>query len=211
MLAPTGTIGFMMDCDTTGIEPDIALVKYKLLAGGGMLKIVNKTVPMALERLGYSVEDIKSIVDDIDKDETIENARRISPDHQAVFDCAFKPRNGKRAIHYSAHLRMMAAVQPFISGAISKTINMAKESTAEEIMSAYMDGWKLGLKAVAIYRDGSKRLQPVQTKKHGEKEKEKETKACRGNSARKAVPTQTGRDTTSALRINFQWQGMKGI
>jgi len=171
VLAPTGTIGFMMDCDTTGIEPDIALVKYKLLAGGGMLKLVNKTVPMALERLGYSIEDIKSICDYIDKNETIEGAEKLSDDHLPIFDCAFKPRNGKRYIHYMAHLRMMAAVQPFISGAISKTINMPKESTAEEISMAYMEGWKMGLKAVAIYRDGSKMLQPVSTKKH------KDTKA----------------------------------
>lgn len=168
VLAPTGTIGFMMDCDTTGIEPDIALVKYKLLAGGGMLKLVNKTVPMALERLGYSADDVKSICDYIDDKETIEDAAKLNQDHLPVFDCAFKPRNGKRFIHYLAHLRMMAAVQPFISGAISKTINMPKECTAEEIANAYMEGWKLGLKAVAIYRDGSKRLQPVSTKEHSQ-------------------------------------------
>jgi ribonucleoside-diphosphate reductase alpha chain len=166
VLAPTGTIGFMMDCDTTGIEPDIALVKYKLLAGGGMLKLVNKTVPMALDRLGYSAEEIKSICDYIDKNETIEGAEKLNPDYLQIFDCAFKPRAGKRHIHYMAHLKMLAAVQPFISGAISKTINMPKESTTEEIATAYMDGWKLGLKAVAIYRDGSKRLQPVSTKKY---------------------------------------------
>ncbi|MHC4423412.1 MAG: vitamin B12-dependent ribonucleotide reductase, partial [Planctomycetota bacterium] len=166
VLAPTGTIGFMMDCDTTGIEPDIALVKYKLLAGGGMLKLVNKTVSMALDRLGYSVEDIKSICDYIDKNETIEGAEKLNPDHLPIFDCAFKPRAGKRNIHYTAHLKMMAAVQPFISGAISKTINMPKESTAEDIAAAYMEGWKMGLKAVAIYRDGSKKLQPVSTQKH---------------------------------------------
>jgi len=171
VLAPTGTIGFMMDCDTTGVEPDIALVKYKLLAGGGMLKLVNKTVSMALERLGYNAEDIKSICDYIDTNETIEGAEKLNPDHLSVFDCAFKPRNGKRHIHYIAHLKMMAAVQPFISGAISKTINMPKESTTEEIAAAYTEGWKLGLKAVAIYRDGSKKLQPVSTQKH------KETKA----------------------------------
>ncbi|MDD5064526.1 MAG: vitamin B12-dependent ribonucleotide reductase [Phycisphaerae bacterium] len=166
VLAPTGTIGFMMDCDTTGVEPDIALVKYKLLAGGGGLKLVNKTVPMALDRLGYSAEDIKSICDCIDKSETIEGAEKVNPDHLAIFDCAFKPRNGKRHIHYLAHLKMMAAVQPFITGAISKTINMPKESTTEEIAAAYTEGWKLGLKAVAIYRDGSKKLQPVSTQKH---------------------------------------------
>ncbi|MFH1614169.1 MAG: vitamin B12-dependent ribonucleotide reductase [Planctomycetota bacterium] len=166
VIAPTGTIGFMMDCDTTGIEPDIALVKYKLLAGGGMLKIINKTVPMALEKLGYGAEDIKQIIEDIDSDETIETSKKLLPDHQPIFDCSFKPRNGKRFINYDAHLKMMAAVQPFISGAISKTINMPHESTTEDIIKAYKDGWKLGLKAVAIYRDGSKRLQPVQTKKH---------------------------------------------
>ncbi|MFA5554744.1 MAG: vitamin B12-dependent ribonucleotide reductase [Phycisphaerae bacterium] len=166
VLAPTGTIGFMMDCDTTGIEPDIALVKYKLLAGGGMFKLVNKTVPMALERLGYSVDEIKEICDYIDQNETIEGAKKLSPDHLAIFDCAFKPRKGNRSISYNAHLKMMAAVQPFITGAISKTINMPKESTAEQISEAYIQGWKLGLKAVAIYRDGSKKLQPVQTKKH---------------------------------------------
>ncbi|MHC4808628.1 MAG: vitamin B12-dependent ribonucleotide reductase, partial [Planctomycetota bacterium] len=166
VLAPTGTIGFMMDCDTTGIEPDIALVKYKLLAGGGMLKLINKTVSMALDRLGYSAEDIKSICDYIDENETIEGAEKLNPDHLPIFDCAFKPRVGKRNIHYTAHLKMMAAVQPFISGAISKTINMPKESTTEDIAAAYMEGWKMGLKAVAIYRDGSKKLQPVSTQKH---------------------------------------------
>jgi len=166
VLAPTGTIGFLMDCDTTGIEPDIALVKYKLLAGGGMLKLVNKTVPMALERLGYSILDIKSICDHIDRNETIEAAAGLNPEHLSVFDCAFKPRNGSRHIPYTAHLKMMASVQPFISGAISKTINMPSESTAEEIANAYMEGWKMGLKAVAIYRDGSKKLQPVSTSRH---------------------------------------------
>jgi len=166
VLAPTGTIGFMMDCDTTGIEPDIALVKYKILAGGGMLKLVNKTVPMALEKLGHGANDIKSICDYIDENETIEGAEKLNPDHLPIFDCAFRPRNGKRHIHYMAHLKMMAAVQPFISGAISKTINMPKESTTEDIAAAYVEGWKLGLKAVAIYRDGSKKLQPVSTKKH---------------------------------------------
>jgi ribonucleoside-diphosphate reductase alpha chain len=158
----------MMDCDTTGIEPDIALVKYKLLAGGGMLKLVNRTVPMALERLGYSINDIKSICDYIDNNENIEGVEKLNPEHLPIFDCAFKPRNGKRHIYYMAHIKMMAAVQPFISGAISKTINMPKESTTEDIIAAYMAGWKLGLKAVAIYRDGSKKLQPVSTKKHSQ-------------------------------------------
>ncbi|MBE0537203.1 MAG: vitamin B12-dependent ribonucleotide reductase [Phycisphaerae bacterium] len=171
VLAPTGTIGFMMDCDTTGIEPDIALVKYKLLAGGGMLKIVNRTVPMALDRLGYSADEIRAICDTIDVDETIETAVVLREEHLPVFDCAFKPRQGKRHIHYQAHLKMMAAVQPFLSGAISKTINMPKESTTEEIAGAYMEGWKLGIKAIAIYRDGSKRIQPVNTNKDGNAKK----------------------------------------
>jgi ribonucleoside-diphosphate reductase alpha chain len=166
VLAPTGTIGFLMDCATTGVEPDIALVKYKLLAGGGMLKLVNKTVPLAMDRLGYGIDDIKAITDYIDEHENIEGTEKLNPAHLPVFDCAFRPRDGKRFIHYLAHIKMMAAVQPFISGAISKTINMPKEATTEEIASAYTQGWKLGLKAVAIYRDGSKMLQPVSTKKH---------------------------------------------
>ncbi|MCX5632872.1 MAG: vitamin B12-dependent ribonucleotide reductase [Phycisphaerae bacterium] len=166
VLAPTGTIGFMMDCDTTGVEPDIALVKYKLLAGGGILKIVNRTVPQALEKLGYNAEDIKHICDDIDKNDTIETSRKLNKEHLPVFDCAFKPQKGSRSIHYMAHLKMMAAVQPFISGAISKTINMPKEATVDEIKTAYVEGWKMGLKAVAIYRDGSKMLQPVKTNEH---------------------------------------------
>jgi ribonucleoside-diphosphate reductase alpha chain len=202
VLAPTGTIGFLMDCDTTGIEPDIALVKYKLLAGGGMLKLVNKTVPMALERLGYSADDIRTICDYIDEHETIEGAPRFNPDHLQVFDCAFKPRNGKRFIDYMAHLRMMAAVQPFISGAISKTINMSKDSTTEDIAAAYMKGWKLGLKAVAIYRDGSKRLQPVSTKKH------KGAKAKAPNQARpfrRRLP-----DTRQSITHKFSVSGHEG-
>jgi ribonucleoside-diphosphate reductase alpha chain len=171
VLAPTGTIGFMMDCDTTGVEPDIALVKYKLLAGGGILKIVNRTIPMALERLGHNAEDIKRICDDIDKDDTIEISKKLSKEHLHIFDCAFKPQKGSRSIHYMAHLKMMAAVQPFISGAISKTINMPKEATADEIKSAYIEGWKMGLKAVAIYRDSSKMLQPVKTDEHKDESK----------------------------------------
>jgi len=206
VLAPTGTIGFMMDCDTTGIEPDIALVKYKLLAGGGMLKLVNKTVPMALERLGYTPEDIKATCDYIDERETIEGAPKLHTDHLPVFDCAFKPKNGKRFIHYMAHLKMMAAVQPFISGAISKTINMPKESTTEEIMAAYMEGWKLGLKAVAIYRDGSKRLQPVSTDKH------KEEKAK--TSAEAPMPARPFRrrlpDTRHSITHKFSVAGHEG-
>jgi len=161
VLAPTGTIAFMMDCDTTGIEPDIALIKYKKLVGGGVFKIVNQTVPRALKRLGYDSREIQEIVEYLDEHETIEGAPHLADAHLPVFDCAFKPRAGSRAIHYMGHLKMMAAVQPFLSGAISKTINMPAESTVEEVAEAYITGWKLGLKAVAIYRDGSKRTQPL--------------------------------------------------
>ena len=161
VIAPTGTIGFMMDCDTTGIEPDLALVKYKKLVGGGVIKIVNNTVPQALIKLGYTPEQVDKIVTHIDATGTIEGAPGLKPEHLAVFDCSFRPQNGKRFIHHMGHVRMMAAVQPFISGAISKTINMPEESTVEDIMEAYMESWRLGLKAVAIYRDGSKRTQPL--------------------------------------------------
>jgi ribonucleoside-diphosphate reductase alpha chain len=194
VLAPTGTIAFLMDCDTTGVEPDIALVKYKLLAGGGMLKIVNRGVPDALRRLGYGAKEIEDIIAHIEKFDTIEDvdyggdtpsqksgvgaspasAERdeasrlrsgLKPEHLPVFDCAFKPYRGKRSIHYLAHLKMMAAAQPFISGAISKTVNMPNECTVEEIRDTYVQAWKMGLKCVAIYRDGSKRSQPLNTKK----------------------------------------------
>jgi ribonucleoside-diphosphate reductase alpha chain len=161
VLAPTGTIGFMMDCDTTGVEPDLALVKYKKLVGGGVIKIVNNTVPQALIKLGYTAEQTEKIVAHIDSTGTIEGAPSLKPEHLAVFDCSFRPQNGVRFIHHMGHIRMMAAVQPFISGAISKTINMPEESTAEDIMDAYIESWKSGLKAVAIYRDGSKRVQPL--------------------------------------------------
>jgi ribonucleoside-diphosphate reductase alpha chain len=163
VLAPTGTIAFMMDCDTTGVEPDIALVKYKRLVGGGLLKIVNNTVPRALKRLGYDSQEIQAIVEYIDEHETIEGAPLLRDEHLAVFDCAFKPVRGSRSIHYLGHLRMMGTVQPFLSGAISKTINMPTEATVEDIVEAYMESWRLGLKAVAIYRDGCKRVQPLAT------------------------------------------------
>jgi ribonucleoside-diphosphate reductase alpha chain len=165
VLAPTGTIAFMMDCDTTGVEPDIALVKYKRLVGGGMLKIVNNTVPMALRRLGYREDQIGEILSHIDENETIEGAPVLKAEHLAVFDCAFRPRNGNRSIHWMGHLRMMGALQPFLSGAISKTVNLPRESTVEDVRAAYVEGWKLGLKALAIYRDGSKRTQPLSTGK----------------------------------------------
>jgi ribonucleoside-diphosphate reductase alpha chain len=165
VLAPTGTIGFMMDCDTTGVEPDIALVKYKKLVGGGLMKIVNNTVPMALERLGYSQLQIKDIVGYIDEQETIEGAPHLKDRDLAVFDCAFKPARGVRSIHYMGHIKMIGAVQPFISGAISKTINVPKDASVEQIEQAYIDAWRLGAKAVSIYRDGSKRTQPLNTSK----------------------------------------------
>ena len=165
VLAPTGTIGFMMDCDTTGVEPDIALVKYKKLVGGGLMKIVNQTVPMALRKLGYTPPQVDAIVDYIDVNETIEGAPGLKESHLAVFDCAFKAAKGQRSIHYMGHIKMMGATQPFISGAISKTVNVPKEATVDEIMHAYIQSWKLGAKAISIYRDGSKRTQPLNTSK----------------------------------------------
>ena len=163
VLAPTGTIGFMMDCDTTGVEPDIALVKYKKLVGGGLMKIVNQTVPTALKRLGYTDDQVNSIVQYIDEHETIEGAPHIEQDHLRVFDCAFKAANGSRSINYMGHVKMIGATQPFISGAISKTINVPTDATVEDIEQAYIDSWRLGTKAVSIYRDGSKRTQPLNT------------------------------------------------
>ena len=174
VLAPTGTISFLMDCDTTGIEPDIALVKYKLLAGGGMLKIVNQTVTPALEKLGYNSEEIERIIAHIDAFDTIEDvtdtdgstiSSGLKPEHLSVFDCAFKPFKGERSLNYMAHLRMMAAAQPFLSGAISKTVNMPEAATVDDIMNTYVEGWRLGLKSIAIYRDGSKRSAPLNTRK----------------------------------------------
>ena len=164
VLAPTGTIAFMMDCDTTGVEPDIALVKYKSLAGGGVLKIVNRTVPMALRKLGYDEPAVSGVLDYIDGRDTIEGAPGLLDEHLPVFDCAFAPPQGGRSIHYQGHLRMMSAVQPFLSGAISKTVNMPNEATVEDVREAYLEGWRIGLKALAIYRDGSKGSQPVNTK-----------------------------------------------
>jgi ribonucleoside-diphosphate reductase alpha chain len=161
VLAPTGTIGFFMDCDTTGIEPDLALIKYKKLVGGGMIKIVNNTVPSALFKLGYTHEQTDAIVSYIDATGTIEGAPHVKDEHLAVFDCSFKPAKGTRSIHYMGHLKMMAAAQPFISGAISKTVNLPNAATVEEISEAYIQAWKLGLKAVAIYRDGCKQSQPL--------------------------------------------------
>jgi ribonucleoside-diphosphate reductase alpha chain len=201
VIAPTGTIAFMMDCDTTGIEPDIALVKYKKLVGGGMIKIVNGTVPVALKRLGYDKEQIQEIVEFIDEHDTIEGAPHLGDEHMAVFDCAFKPANGSRSIHYMGHLNMLAAVQPFVSGAISKTINMPEESTPEEVTEAYLEGWRMGLKAVAIYRDGCKRSQPLSTKRD-EKKKAEDTEP---RAQRRKLP-----DERRAVTHKFSVSGHEG-
>ena len=177
VLAPTGTISFMMDCDTTGIEPDLALVKYKQLAGGGVMKLVNQAVPLALHTLGYFPAAIDAIVRYIDQTGTIEGAPELREEDISVFDCAFRPKGGKRFISWKAHLKMMSAAQPFLSGAISKTVNMPREATPEDIAGAFMEGWKLGLKAVAVYRDGSKGAQPLSTsldKEKGKKRREEE-------------------------------------
>ncbi len=201
VLAPTGTISFLMDCDTTGIEPDIALVKYKQLAGGGMLKIVNKTVPLGLKTLGYSQEAIDRIIDYIDQNDTIEGAPDLADEHLAIFDCAFQPRGGKRSIAWQAHVRMMAAAQPFLSGAISKTVNMPAETTPDEIAGAYLEGWRLGLKALAIYRDGSKESQPLSTSTEGDKAAAKQKAAPR----RERLP-----DTRQSLTHKFDVSGHEG-
>jgi ribonucleoside-diphosphate reductase alpha chain len=169
VLAPTGTIGFMMDCDTTGIEPDLALVKYKKLVGGGMIKIVNQTVPSALFKLGYKDDEVNAIVSYIDATGTIEGAPGIKPEHLSVFDCSFKPSKGTRSIHYMGHIKMMAAAQPFLSGAISKTVNLPHEATVDQIAEAYTESWRQGLKAVAVYRDGSKGVQPLNTSQDAKK------------------------------------------
>ena len=234
VLAPTGTIAFLMDCDTTGVEPDIALVKYKLLAGGGMLKIVNRGVPDALRRFGYNAKEIEDIIAHIEKFDTIEDVEEngqkiqsgLKPAHLAVFDCAFKPYRGKRSIHYLAHLKMMAAAQPFISGAISKTVNMPNESTVAEIRDTYVQAWKMGLKCVAIYRDGSKRSQPLNTKKTNDggekvsftdassalaariKELEAETLGLRAESGKPLRRRLT--DTRTALTHKFDIAGHEG-
>jgi len=201
VLAPTGTISFMMDCDTTGIEPDIALVKYKQLAGGGMLKIVNQTVPLALKTLGYTEPEIEAIVQHIDQKDTIEGAPGLKPEHLPVFDCAFPPPGGTRCIPWHAHIRMMAAAQPFLSGAISKTVNMPRDSTVDDIANAYMEAWELGLKALAVYRDGSKEAQPVSTKSEAKAAAEKTLAAPR----RERLP-----DTRRSITHKFSVSGHEG-
>ena len=202
VLAPTGTIGFMMDCDTTGVEPDIALVKYKRLVGGGLMKIVNRTVPVALGRLGYSDRQVNEIVNYIDEHDTIEGAPHIEAEHLPVFDCAFKPAHGQRSIHYQGHLKMIGATQPFISGAISKTINVPAEATVEDIEQAYIDAWRLGTKAVSIYRDGSKRTQPLNTTRG---DASTDTAAEAGRPVRRRLP-----DERRAITHKFDIAGHEG-
>jgi ribonucleoside-diphosphate reductase alpha chain len=205
VLAPTGTIAFMMDCDTTGVEPDIALIKYKKLVGGGLLKIVNNTVPRALKRLGYDLKQVQEIMEYIEEHETIEGAPHIKDEDLAVFDCAFRPANGSRSIQYMGHVKMMGAVQPFISGAISKTINMPTEVTVDEIVHAYIESWKLGLKAVAIYRDGSKRTQPLNTSRDKEEKKTASAEAKEARPLRRKLP-----DERKSITHKFDIGGHEG-
>ena len=205
VLAPTGTISFLMDCDTTGIEPDIALVKYKQLAGGGMLKIVNNTVPAALTKLGYDEPQITSILKYIDTQDTIEGAPHLKTEHLPVFDCAFKPANGVRSIRWQAHVKMMAAAQPFLSGAISKTVNMPQDVTPADIADAYIWGWELDLKALAIYRDGSKQSQPLNTKSENSKEADAAKEKEKPRPKRERLP-----DTRNSLTHKFNVAGHEG-
>jgi len=209
VIAPTGTIAFMMDCDTTGIEPDLALVKYKRLVGGGVIKIVNNTVPMALQHLDYAPEEISEIVDYIDRTGTIEGAPHLKEEHLPVFDCSLKPAAGARSIHHSGHLKMMAATQPFVSGAISKTVNMPESTTVEEIMDTYKEGWRLGLKAVAIYRDGSKKVQPLSTTDRAP-EAQKQPAAAPAVAAPRHLPRRKLPETRSALTHKFSIAGHEG-
>ncbi len=204
VLAPTGTIAFMMDCDTTGVEPDIALVKYKKLVGGGLLKFVNRVVPTTLRRLGYESSQVQEILDYIDQNETIEGAPGLQPAHLSVFDCAFKPRNGSRSIEPLGHIRMMGAVQPFISGAISKTVNLPTDATVQDIEDAYVQSWQLGLKAIAVYRDGCKRTQPLNTGKT-EETKPEPVLAAQPQPVRRRLPADT-----ASFRHKFDIQGHEG-
>ncbi|MFO7870178.1 MAG: vitamin B12-dependent ribonucleotide reductase [Kiritimatiellia bacterium] len=202
LLAPTGTIGFMMDCDTTGVEPDIALVKYKKLAGGGTMKIVNRTIRPALTKLGYTEDEMEAIIKYVDENDTIEGAPNLKSEDLPVFDCAFKARQGKRYIHYKAHLKMMAAVQPFLSGSISKTVNIANDATVNDIAQAYVEGWKLGLKSLAMYRDGSKRIQPLNT---GEKTGEAKAETPAPRPFRRRMPL-----TRNSITHKFEVAGHEG-
>ena len=206
VLAPTGTIGFMMDCDTTGVEPDIALVKYKKLVGGGMMKIVNQTVPMALRKLGYTQPQVDAIINHIDQHETIEGAPELKDAHLPVFDCAFKAAKGQRSIQYMGHIKMMGATQPFISGAISKTVNVPKDATVDDIMQAYVQSWKIGAKAISIYRDGSKRTQPLNTSKSSPSDTVSQAAAALVTQPiRRKLP-----DERHALTHKFDIQGHEG-
>ncbi len=205
VLAPTGTISFMMDCDTTGIEPDIALVKYKQLAGGGMMKIVNRSVALGLQTLGYTPEQVKAIIEYVDANDTIEGAPFLKDEDLVVFDCAFKPAKGTRSIAWQAHVQMMAAAQPFLSGAISKTVNMPNDVTVQDIADAYFWGWELGLKAIAIYRDGSKQSQPLSTKTEGDKAAEKAVEKIVYKPRRERLP-----DTRQSITHKFNISGHEG-
>ncbi len=207
VLAPTGTIAFMMDCDTTGIEPDIALVKYKKLAGGGLMKMVNNTVPLALRRLGYDETQVTEIVRYVDEEGTIEGAPGLREEHLPIFDCAFKPEDGERCIQPMGHIKMMGAIQPFISGAISKTVNLPEEATVEEIMDAYVEAWRHGLKAIAIYRDGSKKVQPLSTGTGAQAKRDGERTQGWGQAGpvRRALP-----DTRTSITHKFKIEGHTG-
>jgi ribonucleoside-diphosphate reductase alpha chain len=205
----------MMDCDTTGVEPDIALVKYKKLVGGGTIKIVNNTVPLALRRLGYTEKQVADIVLYVDEKGTIEGAPDFKPEHLPVFDCAFRALNGTRSIHYTGHVRMMSAVQPFLSGAISKTVNLPTDASPEEITQVYIDGWKAGLKAIAIYRDGCKRTQPLNTaaSKSDTKSPEKRSSLEYVGKATAPVPTPFRRklpDERRSITHKFSVSGHEG-
>jgi ribonucleoside-diphosphate reductase alpha chain len=202
VIAPTGTIGLQMDCDTTGVEPDLALVKYKKLVGGGLLKIVNTTVPAALRKLDYDEVQVKEIVEYIDDNDTIEGAPHLRDEHLKVFDCAFKPINGTRSIAPMGHVRMMAAVQPFVSGSISKTVNLPTDATVEDIEKTYMESWKLGLKCIAIYRDGCKRSQPLSTSLDKEKKAPVEVEY---RAMRRKLP-----EERKAITHKFDIQGHEG-
>ncbi len=209
VLAPTGTIGFMMDCDTTGIEPDIALIKYKRLVGGGMLKIVNNTVPPSLAKLGYAPGEVDSIVQYLDTHETIEGAPGLKAEHLPVFDCAFRPAKGDRSIHWMGHIKMMGATQPFLSGAISKTVNLPSSATVEDIEQAYLEAWKQGLKAIAVYRDGCKRSQPLNTSLKEEKKEASVEAAVQAKVEARAVRRRLP-DERQAITHKFSIGGHEG-
>ena len=207
VLAPTGTISFMMDCDTTGVEPDIALVKYKKLVGGGMLKLVNQTVPSALAKLGYTESQVTAITAHIEASGTIEGAPDLAEGHLAIFDCAFKPQNGTRSISHLGHIKMMGSVQPFISGAISKTVNLPETASVEDVMDAYVEAWKHGVKAIAIYRDGSKKVQPLSTGKETSNSKKE---AAVAETVVVARPRRRLKDTRASLTHKFTIEGHEG-